>query len=266
MAATATAARCAAFSCGCMRPNGPRVHHGRAAESPDARGPPARDQAWQTALAKAHRRTEIMLRLAGEAGFRRAEIAQVHRRDLIDDQVDPNPEWRPTGNRWAASPFVRFGTASDGSEFHGFCVARTSWMAHRGGYRDAVRLTLKVVEEHSHGGISARAIRAHHFVIRRRDRAAFADHRSGPNTSIALHKEVCEATHGTQPAEQHREPFILHRYNYREAAVITRDGQLHARQRATCQVLIDFTAERIESVIAHLCAHAPHPRMIRKRS
>ncbi|RFZ48252.1 Tyrosine recombinase XerC [Mycobacterium marinum] len=45
---------------------------------------PATDDAWWTALAKADRRTEMMLRLAGEAGLRRAEIAQVHTSDLMD--------------------------------------------------------------------------------------------------------------------------------------------------------------------------------------
>jgi len=45
---------------------------------PKAPPRPANDDAWQTALAKADRRTELMLRLAGEAGLRRAEIAQVH--------------------------------------------------------------------------------------------------------------------------------------------------------------------------------------------
>ncbi|ARG95769.1 tyrosine-type recombinase/integrase, partial [Mycobacterium kansasii] len=38
----------------------------------------------QAALANADRRTELMLRLAGEAGLRRAEIAQVHTADLMD--------------------------------------------------------------------------------------------------------------------------------------------------------------------------------------
>ncbi len=45
---------------------------------------PATDEAWQAALEKADRRTEMMLRLAGEAGLRRAEIAQVHTSDLMD--------------------------------------------------------------------------------------------------------------------------------------------------------------------------------------
>lgn len=51
---------------------------------PKAPPRPANDDAWETALAKADRRTELMLRLAGEAGLRRAEIAQVHSHDLMD--------------------------------------------------------------------------------------------------------------------------------------------------------------------------------------
>jgi len=45
---------------------------------PEAPPRPANDDAWQTALEKADRRTKLMLRLAAEAGLRHAEIAQVH--------------------------------------------------------------------------------------------------------------------------------------------------------------------------------------------
>ena len=43
---------------------------------------PAPDSAWSAALAIADPRVRLMLRLAAEAGLRRAEIARVHRRDL----------------------------------------------------------------------------------------------------------------------------------------------------------------------------------------
>jgi integrase/recombinase XerC len=49
---------------------------------PSAR--PASDQAWSAALLAADARVTLMLRLAGEAGLRRAEVAQVHYRDLIE--------------------------------------------------------------------------------------------------------------------------------------------------------------------------------------
>ncbi|MCV7101548.1 tyrosine-type recombinase/integrase [Mycobacterium palustre] len=51
---------------------------------------PAGDEAWEAALAQADQRTELMLRLAGEAGLRRAEIAQVHSSHL--DSVGGNPQ------------------------------------------------------------------------------------------------------------------------------------------------------------------------------
>lgn len=44
---------------------------------------PAPDDAWQAALAAADARTTLMLRLAAEAGLRRAEVAQVQTRDVF---------------------------------------------------------------------------------------------------------------------------------------------------------------------------------------
>jgi integrase len=46
---------------------------------------PAPDEVWMSALAAASPRVALMLRLAAEAGLRRAEVAQVHTRDLISD-------------------------------------------------------------------------------------------------------------------------------------------------------------------------------------
>jgi integrase len=51
---------------------------------PKAPPRPASDQAWAAALAAADDRMRLMLRLAGEAGLRRAEVACVHTRDLIE--------------------------------------------------------------------------------------------------------------------------------------------------------------------------------------
>lgn len=51
---------------------------------PKASPRPAPDHAWRTALMAADARVTLMLRLAGEAGLRRSEVAQVHFRDLID--------------------------------------------------------------------------------------------------------------------------------------------------------------------------------------
>jgi len=51
---------------------------------PKAPPRPASDKAWEAALSGASPRVVLMLRLAGEAGLRREEVAQVHYRDLID--------------------------------------------------------------------------------------------------------------------------------------------------------------------------------------
>jgi integrase len=51
---------------------------------PKAAPRPASDTAWEAALSGASPRVVLMLRLAGEAGLRREEVAQVHHRDLID--------------------------------------------------------------------------------------------------------------------------------------------------------------------------------------
>lgn len=55
------------------------------AVKPDQAAPrPAPDRVWRESLMRAHPRTMIMLRLAAEAGMRRAEVAQVHTRDLLE--------------------------------------------------------------------------------------------------------------------------------------------------------------------------------------
>ena len=46
---------------------------------------PATDSALALALANCDKRTSLILRLAAYAGLRRAEIAQIHARDVIDD-------------------------------------------------------------------------------------------------------------------------------------------------------------------------------------
>jgi integrase len=66
-----------------------RIPHHIADELPKVREKrgaprPAPDHAWREALSTAEPRVAIMLRLAGEAGLRRGEIARVHTRDLLD--------------------------------------------------------------------------------------------------------------------------------------------------------------------------------------
>lgn len=45
---------------------------------------PAPDTAWRAALVAATPKVALMMRLAAEAGLRRAEVAQVHTRDLVE--------------------------------------------------------------------------------------------------------------------------------------------------------------------------------------
>lgn len=48
---------------------------------------PAPDAVYKAALMAAHPRERLMLRLAAEVGLRRAEVAQIHTRDLMEDMV-----------------------------------------------------------------------------------------------------------------------------------------------------------------------------------
>ncbi len=63
-------------------------------ELPAVRIPPAvprpvPDDAWQQAISAADARVTLMMRLAAEAGLRRAEVAQVHTSDLVDGVGGP---------------------------------------------------------------------------------------------------------------------------------------------------------------------------------
>ncbi|WP_019969328.1 tyrosine-type recombinase/integrase [Mycobacterium sp. 141] len=60
---------------------------------------PTPDMAWRVALAAADRRTTLMLRLAGEAGLRRAEIAVAHTRDLAESADGPELLVHGKGNK-----------------------------------------------------------------------------------------------------------------------------------------------------------------------
>lgn len=71
------------------------VESGRCSSSPAAALPgvkpsepnphPTPSSAWRGALAAADSRSRLMVRLAGEVGMRRGEVAQVHSRDVVDD-------------------------------------------------------------------------------------------------------------------------------------------------------------------------------------
>ncbi|OBJ27164.1 tyrosine-type recombinase/integrase [Mycobacterium sp. 1245801.1] len=56
---------------------------------PPATARPVPDDAWQQAISTADARVALMMRLAAEAGLRRAEVAQVHTRDVVDSCGGP---------------------------------------------------------------------------------------------------------------------------------------------------------------------------------
>ncbi len=65
---------------------------------------PVTDQAWRDALAAADTRVTLMLRLAAEAGLRRAEVAKVHTDHLIDAWDGPQLIVHGKGNKKRAVP------------------------------------------------------------------------------------------------------------------------------------------------------------------
>ncbi len=97
--------------------------HNPAAKLPAVKahaGPPrpVDDTAWRDALAKADRRVTLMLRLAGEAGLRRGEVARVHTGDVIEGMAGPQLVVHGKGNKVRVVPIsdglaalVRLGAA-----------------------------------------------------------------------------------------------------------------------------------------------------------
>lgn len=65
---------------------------------------PATDSVWTRLLADANPRERLMARLAGEAGLRRAEVAQVHTQDLIMDEDGWSLIVRGKGNKQRIVP------------------------------------------------------------------------------------------------------------------------------------------------------------------
>jgi len=74
---------------------------------PDAPAPrPAPDRVWNMALLKAGPKVSLMLRLAAEAGLRRAEVAQVHTKDLREGFDGPQLLVHGKGNRERVVPIT----------------------------------------------------------------------------------------------------------------------------------------------------------------
>lgn len=65
---------------------------------------PVPDQVWRDALIAADPRLKLMLRLAGEAGLRRAEVARVHTKDLIEGAGGPQLLVYGKGNKRRVIP------------------------------------------------------------------------------------------------------------------------------------------------------------------
>ena len=67
---------------------------------------PAPDDVYDAALASATPRVALMLRLGGEAGLRRGEIARVHSDDIVDDMVGWSLRVRGKGGAGAVTRTV----------------------------------------------------------------------------------------------------------------------------------------------------------------
>lgn len=67
---------------------------------------PAPDRIWEALLDTAEPRERMMARLAGEAGLRRAEVAKVHRDDLIEDLMGWSLIVRGKGNKQRIVPIT----------------------------------------------------------------------------------------------------------------------------------------------------------------
>ncbi len=96
---------------------------------------PAPDAAWQAAIAAATPRVRLMLRLAGEAGLRRAEVAQVAPvRDLIDTPGAPQLLVHGKGARPRVIPITESLAAAirAGAQGHTPRARPTEWLFPNG--------------------------------------------------------------------------------------------------------------------------------------
>ena len=67
---------------------------------------PATDEVWLKLLDTAEPRVRLMARLAGEAGMRRAEVAQLHTNDLVGSIESPDLIVRGKGNKQRVVPIT----------------------------------------------------------------------------------------------------------------------------------------------------------------
>lgn len=73
---------------------------------PPPRPRPAPDAVWRELLAAAAPREQMMARLAGEAGLRRAEVAKVHRDDVVSDLMGYSLVVRGKGDKQRTVPLT----------------------------------------------------------------------------------------------------------------------------------------------------------------
>lgn len=122
---------------------------------------PASDEAYRTALAAARKpEHRLMLRLAAEAGLRRAEVAQVHVRDVLEDGDGWSLRVHGKGDRDRIVPLgrslaVELRAAAD----HGFLFPGAA-----GGHLSA-RWVGRIVAELLPAGVTMHALR-HRFATR----------------------------------------------------------------------------------------------------
>jgi integrase/recombinase XerC len=93
---------------------------------PPAAARPVPDDVWRHALAAAGARTALMMRLAGEAGLRRAEVAHVHARDVVEGPGGPQLVVHGKGGKTRVVPIsdplaaaIRAGAPTGGYLFPG---------------------------------------------------------------------------------------------------------------------------------------------------
>lgn len=121
---------------------------------------PAPEIVYREALARADTRAHLILRLAAEAGLRRAEVAQCHRRDVVDDLAGHSLVVHGKGGRQRVVPL----SAALAAELRGFCPRGYVFPGNDGGHLSP-RWVGKLVTQLLPGAHTMHALR-HRFATR----------------------------------------------------------------------------------------------------